>query len=86
MLERLDLRAAASRVRSQWCELARTVPLALCRRALAERAGETVPLGLCRRALAERAGEGGRRGASSAEMGRRKKGAGALRPLERWPW
>ena len=73
MLERLDLRAAASRVRSQWCELARTVSL-----------------GLCRRALAERAGEGGRRGASSAEMGRRKKGAGALRPrggghVERWP-
>ena len=73
MLERLDLRAAASRVRSQWCELARTVSL-----------------GLCRRALTERAGEGGRRGASSAEMGRRKKGSGALRPRggghgERWP-
>ena len=43
-----------------------------------------VPLGLCRRELAEWAGEEGRReerrrGASSAEMGRRKKGAGALR-------
>ena len=72
MLERLDLRAAASRVRSQWCELARTVSL-----------------GLCRRALAERAGEGGRRGASSAEMGGERRAQGRFvrgeAAMVRWP-
>ena len=77
MLERLDLRAAASRVRSQWCELARTVSLGLCRRALAERAGE------------EGRREERRRGASSAEMGGERRAQGRFVRGEvamvRWP-